>query len=94
MIDYCGNGCDQTCGNCTNGTHCDRSSGKDPEGCEKHWNGSNCNSKIQFILSFISITFSYSPFTLSPSLSLSFSLSTFFLKIKIKKMNINHYQKY
>ncbi|XP_078329749.1 uncharacterized protein LOC144624208 isoform X2 [Crassostrea virginica] len=41
MIGYCGNGCDQTCGNCTNGTHCDRSSGKCPEGCEKHWNGSN-----------------------------------------------------
>ena len=91
MIDYCGNGCDQTCGNCTNGTHCGMSSGKCPEGCEKHWNGSNCNSKIQFILSFISISFFFSPLTLSPSLSLSFSLSTFFLK---KKMNINHYQKY
>nr|XP_022311914.1 protein draper-like [Crassostrea virginica] len=44
IIGYYGNDCHHRCGHCKNGTHCDSTSGKCPEGCEEHWNGSLCDS--------------------------------------------------
>ncbi|XP_078330715.1 uncharacterized protein LOC111112824 [Crassostrea virginica] len=44
IIGYYGDDCHQTCGHCKNGTNCDSTSGKCPEGCEKYWNGSHCDS--------------------------------------------------
>ena len=44
IIGHYGDDCHQTCGHCKNGTNCDSTSGKCPEGCEEYWNGSHCDS--------------------------------------------------
>ncbi|XP_078329746.1 uncharacterized protein LOC111117117 isoform X2 [Crassostrea virginica] len=47
IIGNYGKDCHRRCGHCKNGTHCDISSGKCPEGCEEHWNGSLCDSSMK-----------------------------------------------
>nr|XP_022311908.1 uncharacterized protein LOC111117113 isoform X3 [Crassostrea virginica] len=44
IIGYYGKDCHRRCGHCKNGTYCDSTSGKCPEKCEEHWNGSLCDS--------------------------------------------------
>ncbi|XP_062602226.1 multiple epidermal growth factor-like domains protein 10, partial [Saccostrea cucullata] len=35
--------CENLCGKCVNGTHCDQNTGICPQGCEDNWQGQTCN---------------------------------------------------
>lgn len=44
---FYGNECNTPCGKCKNNSVCDKGTGHCPNGCQSHWKGEQCNSKIK-----------------------------------------------